>query len=41
MLLWETASAGGVVFSTMEPLADAAQGVCTIVMVDMDAGPSL
>ena len=35
---WEAAPAGGVVFSTMEPLDDAAQHVNTIVIVDMDAG---
>ena len=40
-LLWEAAPAGGVVFSTMEPLADATQGVYTIVIVDMNAGPRM
>lgn len=37
-LAWETAPAGGTVFSSMEPLSGADQHPVTIVVVDMDAG---
>ncbi len=35
---WETAPAGGTVFSSMEPLSGADQHPLTIVVVEMDAG---